>query len=175
LEVASLQFKKLILCVTGCALFGLAARAQTHSDDCQHLITRPNAHFVCLHQRSTQDKIREAREQQINVFYNTLTEEFFVGDRAFHHDDHEAALATLGQRNTRTPSGFGWNRVSEKTYIAYMRSVKGFDTPMDQAIYNNCVVVRSRGASESVLREVRDSCRETAENPSRLDRWRWGD
>jgi len=109
-----------------------------------------------------------------SAYYNQLTDEFFIGDRAFHRDDHDAALATLGQENTRSPSGVGWSRISETEYVNYMRIVQGLDTPMDQTIYNNCVVARSRGASESVLREVRASCRETARDPGMLDRLRWG-
>jgi hypothetical protein len=108
-------------------------------------------------------------------YYNSLTDEFFMGDKVFRSDDHEAAIATQGQRNARSPSGVGWMRISETDYVNYMRMVQGLDTPMDQTIYNNCVVARSRGASESVLREVRASCRETARNPSMLERWRWGD
>jgi hypothetical protein len=109
------------------------------------------------------------------AYYNSLTDEFFVGDRAFHRDDDEAALATRGLSNTQAPSGIGWRPISETEYIGYMRLVLVVDTPVDQTIYNNCVVAKSRDASESVLREVRASCRETARNPSRLDRWRWGD
>lgn len=108
------------------------------------------------------------------AYYNSLTDEFFVGDRAFHRDNYEAAIVSRGLRNTRAPSGIGWRPISETEYIGYMRLVLDVDTPIDQNIYNNCVVARSRGASESVLREVRASCRETARNPSRLDRWRWG-
>lgn len=110
-----------------------------------------------------------------SAYYNQLTDEFFVGDRTFHRDDHDAALATLGQENTRAPQGFGWQIVAPAEYAGYMRIVQGLDTPMDQTIYNNCVVARSRGVSESVLREVRASCRETARDPSMLDRLRWGD
>lgn len=117
----------------------------------------------------------ERRQEAGGYYYNSLTDEFFMGNRVFHSDDHEAAIATQGQRNTRSPSGVGWRRISETDYVNYMRMVRGLDTPMDQTIYNNCVVARSRGASESVMREVRASCRETARNPSRLERWRWGD
>ena len=42
------------------------------------------------------------------AYYNPLTEEIFVGDRIFHKNDHEAALETLGQRNTVAPSDVGW-------------------------------------------------------------------
>lgn len=109
------------------------------------------------------------------VYFNHITDEFFIGDRVFHRDDHEAALATFDQVNTRIPEGVGWQAIDLTQYTRYMRIVQGLDTPMDQAIYNNCVVARSRGVSEKVLSEVRASCRETAKNPSMIDRWRWGD
>lgn len=109
------------------------------------------------------------------AYYNSLTDEFFVGDRTFHRDDHEAALDTQGKRNTAIPVGIGWRPIAETQYIGYMRMVMGLDTPIDHIIYNNCVVARSRELSDSVTNEVRTSCRETARNPSMLDRWRWGD
>ena len=69
------------------------------------------------------------------AYYNSLTDEFFVGDRIFHRDDHEAALATQGIRNTGSPVGTGWRPIAETQYVGYMRLVMGLETPVDQTIY----------------------------------------
>jgi hypothetical protein len=42
------------------------------------------------------------------------------------------------------------------------------------AIYDNCVISKSKGVEKSTMRNVRSVCREISENPSQLQRWRWG-
>lgn len=41
-------------------------------------------------------------------------------------------------------------------------------------IYNNCVISKSQNINNSVVREVRSICRTISENPTMLQRWRWG-
>lgn len=108
------------------------------------------------------------------AYYNPITDEFYRGDQIFHRDDHGIAIQTMDQRNTSRPSGVGWRAITEAEYGRYLSIVLGTTRPIDQTIYNNCVVTRSRGASPSALREVRASCRITARDPSVFDRLRWG-
>ena len=42
-------------------------------------------------------------------------------------------------------------------------------------IYNNCFIERSRGADRTAIGSVRNVCRQISENPTMLQRWRWGD
>ena len=108
------------------------------------------------------------------AYYNPLTEEIFVGDRIFDKNDLEAALETLGQRNTVAPSDVGWRPLSYDQYVSYIRKIRGMDNPIETVIYNNCVISKSRGVSDKILREVRSSCRAVARNPSSRDLLRWG-
>lgn len=108
------------------------------------------------------------------AYYNPLTEEIFVGDRIFDKNDLEAALETLGQRNTVAPSDVGWRPLSYNQYVSYIRKIRGMDNPIETVIYNNCVISKSRGVSDKILREVRSSCRAVARNPSSRDLLRWG-
>jgi hypothetical protein len=108
------------------------------------------------------------------AYHNSLTDELFVGDRTFKINNHVAALESLGQKNTVAPEGVGWTILTNEEYVRYMRRVKGMDTPSDPIIYNNCVVSKSSNVSDRVLREVRNSCRAVARNPSLIDRLRWG-
>lgn len=41
-------------------------------------------------------------------------------------------------------------------------------------IYNNCVISKSKNINNSVISEVRSICRRISENPTALQRWRWG-
>jgi hypothetical protein len=142
----------------------------------------PNAELEAMRQR-IHEQLSQFQRQQVPsaplpppafAYYNSVTDEFFRGDQTFHRNEHNTAIKTMNRGNTRRPSGVGWQAITETEYGSYLSIVLGTTQPMDQTIYNNCVVARSRGASESVVREVRASCRETARNPSRLDRLRWG-
>lgn len=42
-------------------------------------------------------------------------------------------------------------------------------------IYNNCVIAKSKDIDKRALINVRSVCREISENPSTLQRWRWGE
>lgn len=42
------------------------------------------------------------------------------------------------------------------------------------AIYDNCVVAKSKGVERSAMRNVRSVCREISRNPTVLQRLRWG-
>lgn len=41
-------------------------------------------------------------------------------------------------------------------------------------IYNNCFIEKSRGAEMTAINSIRMVCKEISENPSMLQRWRWG-
>lgn len=41
-------------------------------------------------------------------------------------------------------------------------------------IFDNCVISKSREVNSSAMRNVRSACRRISENPTMLQRWRWG-
>jgi hypothetical protein len=41
-------------------------------------------------------------------------------------------------------------------------------------IYDNCVISKSRGVDSSAMRNVRTLCERISDNPTVLQRWRWG-
>lgn len=121
------------------------------------------------------------RQGPRDIFYSPSLGRYSVGGVEFDEEEYDVALQSVnfldrpGSPQTPAPD---WRRLRGDQYGRYLQSIsEGGDParPVDQTIYNNCVIARSRGTSESVLREVRASCRETAKNPSMLDRWRWGD
>ena len=109
------------------------------------------------------------------IYYNPVTDEFFVGDRIFNRNNHDTALETFGQSNTRKPEGFGWRIISHAEYINYILLIQGEIQPVNSKIFNNCVIAKMKGRDKSILREVRSVCREIGRNPSMLERWRWGE
>ncbi len=42
------------------------------------------------------------------------------------------------------------------------------------AIYDNCVISKSRGVNSSAMHSVRSLCRNISQSPTILQRWRWG-
>jgi hypothetical protein len=167
----------------GIALFATNAfgvNAQSTSNPCAHLIMNNDAFFECMRQDITRrlsppPRPIPAAPPPAFAYFNPVTDEFFRGDQVFHRDEHSIAIETMNERNTRQPSGVGWRAITEGEYVNYLSIVLGTTQPIDRTIYNNCVIARSRDIPQSVFREVRASCRETAVNPSMLDRLRWGD
>jgi hypothetical protein len=111
------------------------------------------------------------------AYFNQVTNEMFVGDRIFDAADHVAAKQTWGIPNTKQPQGPGWVGLPESSYRSYMAKVNGNDVP-DQAgtevIYRNCVIEKSQNQPESVVREIRAACRDISNDPSIIERWKWG-
>jgi hypothetical protein len=112
------------------------------------------------------------------AYWNEATHQMFVGDRAFNKDDHAAAKQTWGSYNTKKPEGPGWIALPESSYTSYMAVVNGHKEPGQsgsEAIYRNCVIEKSTNQPESVVREIRATCRDISSNPSLIERWKWGE
>lgn len=153
--------------------------AQSTSNHCAHLIMNNDAFFECMRQDITRrlpppPRPIPAPPPPAFAYFNPVTDEFFRGDQIFHRDEHSIAIETMNQSNSSRPSGVGWRAITEGEYGSYLSIVLGTTQPINQTIYNNCVIARSRDIPQNVLREVRASCREIAENPSMFNRLRWG-
>ncbi len=112
------------------------------------------------------------------AYWNEATQQMFVGDRAFNKDDHATAKATWGAYNTKKPEGPGWISLPESSYTNYMAVVNGHKQPGQsgsEAIYRNCVIEKSANQPESVIREIRATCRAISSDPSIFERWKWGE
>ncbi len=123
-------------------------------------------------------RIKTPKVWVAQAYFNQVTNEMFVGDRTFDAADHVVAKQTWGSSNTRQPDGPGWVPLPESSYSSYMAGVYGNAVP-DQSgkekLYRNCVIEKSENQPESVVREIRATCRDISNNPSSIERWKWGE
>lgn len=111
------------------------------------------------------------------AYFNRATRELYVGDRVFSENDVDTALSTFGLRNSKSPSGVGWERLTDQEYTGFIARIRGLEPAANNdqqaTIYRNCVIEKSKGLPENAIREVRAECRAISLNPTWLQRRKW--